>query len=196
MVRRWVLPVMLLVNSLPCHPSPAAQHTKENFSSLRVLLISLCVYLLSVHFSVHPFLGPLWLEGTTFSPGLHALSGPFNLQSIKQFSSTGDFLCSLYSNPSMFSSSDQHSFSVSSSTLLYHASFLSTRSPSSTDHIASGCLFITNILIHSEKGTTYLPHDTAYRSILSQTRDDLITFNNASHYTAHHLAESRHSCLL
>ena len=142
------------------------------------------------------FSGPLWLEGTTFSPGLHVLSGPFNLQSIQQFSPTGDFLCSLYSTPSLFSSSDKHSFSISSSNLLCHAVFLSTGSPSSTDDIASGRLFTTNILIHSDKGTAYLPHDMAFGSIRSQTPDDLLTYRDASTYTAHHLADSWHSCLL
>ena len=120
----------------------------------------------------------------------------FTMLFVPQFSPTGDFLCSFYSNPSLFSSSGQHSFSVSFSNLLCHAGFLSTGSPSSTNDLASGRLFTTNILIHSEKGTAYLPHDMAFCPIRSQTPDDLMTYNDASTYTAHHLAESWHSFLL
>ena len=36
----------------------------------------------------------------------------------------------------------------------------------------------------------------AFGSIRSQTPDDLLTYKDASTYTAHHLAESWHSCLL
>ena len=187
--------VTCLLTPMPSFSSSIAHEGKLQFSQ-GFTVLTVCLLITGSLLSSPLLSGPLWLEGTTFSPGLHVLSGPFNLQSIQQFSPTGDFLCSLYSTPSLFSSSDKHSFSVSSSNLLCHAVFLSTGSPSSTDDIASGRLFTTNILIHSDKGTAYLPHDMAFGSIRSQTPDDLLTYKDASTYTAHHLAESWHSCLL
>ena len=77
-------------------------------------------------------------------------------------------------------------------TILYYL-LLSIGAPNSPDEVALNCLLTTQLLVHSEKGSTYLPQDNIFGTLHPQTPDDHLSFYNASNHTAQYLTESWYS---
>ena len=177
--------VTCLLTPLPSIPSRNSHVSKIHLSQ-GFNLITVCLLITGSLLSSPLFSGPLWLEETTFSPGLQTLSGPIDLQAIQQTSPSGEFL-PFYSFP------DEQSCSSPAAKSSCPALLLSTGAPSSPDEVALNRLFTTQLLVHSEKGSAYLPQDKIFGALRPQTPDDLLSFYNASNHTAQYLVESWYS---
>ena len=172
--------VTCLLAPLRSVPNYISHLPKIHFSQYFSIIVG-CLLSTGSLFTSTLFSRPLWLKGNAFSPGLQT-SCPIDLQAIQQTSTSGDLL--------PFHSYHEEHYCSAQKAKSFCPTLLSTGAPNSPDEVAPNRLFTTNLLVHSETGSAYLPQDKMFGVLYRQTPDDLLSFYNASNNTAQYLAYS------
>ena len=180
--------VTCLLAPLPSVPNYISHLPKIHFSQYFSIIVG-CLLITGSLFTSTLFSGPLWLKGNASSAGLQTHSCPIDLLAIQQTLTSGELL-------PFHSYHDEHYCSPQKAKSFCPTLFLSTGAPNSPDEVAPNRLFTANLLVHSNKGSAYLPHNKMFGVLYPQTPDDLLSFYNASNHTAQYLAESWYSYTL
>ena len=156
-------------------------------------LVTVCLVLTASLLGSPLLSGPLWLEGTQFSPGLQTLSGPIDLTCVKTMSQPGEtppsFLpashpCYPKCHPSRpIPPVDKHCAGI-------------LGSQSSDVHAFDdphNQVFITSVVIRSTKGSAKLPFNVSLGSLRPITEADTATLSEAASHTAQVLSDSWYS---
>ncbi len=187
--------VTCLLTPLPS-PSSSTFGQRQISLSRGFNLITVCLLITGSLLSSPLFSGPLWLDGKHFSPGLQTLSGPINLQSFQRIAPSGNLLHSILPDTPPSYSKCRPSRPLPPEENMSPTLFISMGDPNSSEHVVPEQIFLTNVLIHSVKGSANLPHNVPLGLIREQTQDDIFAFEKAADYTARNLAESWHSRIL
>ena len=172
-------------------PLPPPGTSSEHVSLTKGLnLVTVCIVVAASLVSSPLLAGPLWLEGTQFSPNLQSLSGLIDLQSLKRVSSPGEI------SPSFFPSS--------------HSGFSKCRPsrpliPSGNSHMTAiasqsnipnhfpdpqDMVLVTNILVYSDTGSATLPFHVSLGKIRPFSDADTAAYRDAVSYTAQYLSDN------
>ena len=177
--------VTCLLTAMPSHDAPA-----EHVSLTRGLnFVTVCIVIAASLVGSPLLSGPLWLEGTQFSPGLQTLSGPIDLQSLKRVPHPGE-------TPPKFSPTSHPGFSkcrpsrplppVKSSCVAVLASqsddVVDIQAPLET-------VLVTNVLIRSNKGSAKLPFNVSLGTIRPLSDADTTVYQDAINHTAQQLSD-------
>ena len=186
--------ITCLLTSMPAeHGAPAQVSLHPGFNLVTVYLV-LATSLVGTSF----FSGPLWLEGSYFSPGLQTLSGPITMETLQSSSDTAPFLFGTISNPP-----DNTPVSPPFSAHVYCSGALLW--PSDTACLPSqitNTYFVTTLVIESTAGTAHLPHHLPLGIIRARHASDTSLYHQAADYTVKLLSSqwyanmNAHSCVL
>ena len=153
-------------------------------------LVTVCLVIAASLVGSPIFSGPLWLEGTNFSPGLQTLSGPITLEALRV--TPGDV------PPTFLPASQSHAKSRPSQPIPPDHKYCSGVLASLTDETltsieANNQCFVTTVMITSAKGSAQLPHNISFSKIRLMTDVDSSVLEEAVNNTAELLSDTWHS---
>ena len=153
-------------------------------------LVTVCLVIAASLVGSPIFSGPLWLEGTTFSPGLQTLSGPIALEALR--------LAPGVSPSTFLTASHPHAKSRPSQPIppddKYCSGVLTSQNDETLPYIeANNQCFVTTLLIKSTKGSANLPHNISLGTIRLSTDEDVSVFHEAAQHTVQILSDTWYS---
>ena len=172
---------------------PKSGGTAEYISLSRGLnIITVCLVVAASVVGTSLLSGPLWLEGSQFSPGLQTLSGPIDLRSMKRTPYPGGL-----QPPFLPASLPGYSKCRPSRPIPPVPNECAGIWASQSDDVIAcndpnRTVFITNVLIRSNKGSAYLPFNVSLGTIRPTYN---AIYQDAVCDTAKQLSENWHACV-
>ena len=169
---------------------PQPGKTDEHISLTRGLnLVTVCIVVAASLIGSPLLAGPLWLEGSQFSPGLQSLSGPIDLHSLKRVSYPGEMLPQFFpSSPPGFSKCRPSRLPAplgnSCMASLASQSDIPIQSLDPQDMV-----LVTNVIVHSDVASAALPFHVSLGTIRPLSEADTVVYQDSVSCTAKHFSD-------
>ena len=169
-------------------PQPGT--TDEHISLTRGLnLVTVCIVVAASLIGSPLLAGPLWLEGSQFSPGLQSLSGPIALHSLKRVSYPGEMLPQFFpSSPPGFSKCRPSQLPAplgnSCMASLASQSDIPIQSLDPQDMV-----LVTNVIVHSDVASAALPFHVSLGTIRPLSEADTVVYQDSVSCPAKHFSD-------